>query len=253
MINRLLLLVIFASFNVSALNSIIVCAEDKAYPPILNGKSFSPEQNPGLIVDVLLQAAHRLHLDIKLIRRPWERCKQMVKQGKSHALMPMIKTDSRAKEFSFPSNPLYLAQFDYYVYFNKLHKHKTLLSELNQRTQISQHERLKLELGVSAPRGYVSYKKLNNMNLLPKQTYSLEHAMQVLAINKLDGFVFEGNIANAKLKSLQLHETVIAGQQPFMSERLYLVFNKRFYQQHKTTIDKYWLNIRDERMLIFGN
>ena len=211
---------------------LIICTEDKAYPPFINEPLSSTNASPGYAIDIVFQAANRSSIEVTIIRRPWKRCKQMVKQERAQALMPMINTLSRQHDFHFPNREQQLLNVEYYVFFHPQHQQARLLSKLTHDSSDVPTLQQNLRLGVAAPFGYVTYTKLAEMKLLPNANYSLSEGVNLVSIKKLDAYVFSKQVMLHHFGPLFDEGRLTSGHQPFLIERLYIAFNKNFYRNN---------------------
>jgi polar amino acid transport system substrate-binding protein len=246
---RYLCCVVFIIFTFKgfAQEQITVCAEDKAYPPFINYSHASIDVNPGFTIDTILSAAKESGIQVKFIRRPWKRCKQMVQQGQVQALMPMIKTPDRESLYQFPENAQHLLEIHYYVFFHPAHHLAEQLSQLSVNSVPGVKLKKQLTTGIAAPLGYVTYNWLKTTKLLPKATYSLEQGIKLVSTNKLDGYIFSKRVTLHKFANLIKDNSLTFGKQAFLVEKLYLPVNKHYYKKNKKLMDYFWRRLELNR------
>lgn len=72
-------IVMFVSFCLfhttsSARDKIRFCYENQEYLPYIKGNTTTPENKPGILVDIASAASKAVNLTPEFIRRPWKRC-----------------------------------------------------------------------------------------------------------------------------------------------------------------------------------
>lgn len=231
-----------------------ICIENEAYPPLINGTNSLPSDNPGHSIRIAKIAAQRADLTLKFVRRPWARCLQMVSQGKTNGLLPSIKTSERNDMYAFPSNnKLFLNRAEYHIFYSANDKRKRFYETLANSKDKSATPIPKLKYGIAAPYGYIAYAQLQRLNLLSSHDYTLEQGLQMVAKDKLDGYVVIKSIGEQRAKELGLHNQIKVTDSVFLQERLYVVFNKRFYANNQNKIDEFWRQLPDIRLEILGH
>lgn len=230
-----------------------ICIENKAYPPLINGTHSVPTENPGYSIRIAQLAAQRVGVSFKFIRRPWARCLQMVKQGKSNGLLSSIKTSERNEIYAFPNDDkLFLNNAQYHIFYSAQDKrtdfYQTLVS--NKDTTTAQVPELKY--GIAAPYGYIAYAKLKKLSLLSNHDYTLDQGLQMVAKGKLDGYVVIKSIGEQRAKELGLDNKIKVTDSAFLQEHLYIVFNKSFYANNQNKIDELWQQQPAIRLEILG-
>lgn len=245
---------IFGLFTTTALSAeVTVCIENQAYPPVINGTNTVPKDNPGDVVLVAQTAAKHLNIDLGFIRRPWARCLQMASQGKVDGILPSIKTTERSALYRFPDNDEHFLSKAGYPIFYRISDEKAefyeALARAKNKSSVTHPE---LKYGIAAPFGYIAYDLLKELKLLSNHDYSVHKGLEMVANNKLDGYVVINSIGQNKAKELAIDERLTATQFPLLQENLYVVFNKAFYANNKEKIDAFWRQLAISRQTILG-
>ncbi len=232
----------------------IICIENEAYPPSINGTHTLPTNNPGYSIEIAQTAAKRANLSIEFIRRPWARCLQLVSSGRIDGLLPSIKTYDRQQQYSFPQeDELFLSKADYHIFYHaedhNAHFYEKLVTTENKSALVQE---AKLKYGIAAPYGYIAYKMLQQFNLLASHDYALDKGLKMVANKKLDGYVVIKTIGEHKAEILNIRAKLKITKQPFLQERLYIVFNHDFYKSNKSKIDAFWQELPTSRLEILG-
>lgn len=225
-----------------------VCLENIAYPPLIHGTDEVPEITPGTALEIAQLAAKRSGINLHFIRRPWARCLKMVKEGQIEALLPSIKTSERSKAFQFPnSNEEYIVTAPYHIFYPAISSHYDYLETLAASNNKGTLSPVELKYGLSAQYGYVARAELAKLGLLAKQDYDLDLALNMIAKNKLDGFVVMKSVGMHKAELLNLKRHIAVTAEPFMKEKLFLVFNRQYYKNNSEQINQFWQNINIAR------
>lgn len=231
-----------------------ICLENQAFPPIIAGKERILDRDPGIAIELTQAAATAANIKVTFIRLPWARCLDMVKKGHYDALLPSIKTQDRALVYQYPTHgQAYFMQAPYHIFYPKHSPYGDYfeaLSTVEDKASLIQPE---MQYGISAPFQYVVNERLKRLGLLAKHIYEVDQGLKMVAINKLDGYVFLKQIGLHKLEQAGTESQVSVSQHPFMLEKLYIPFNKAFYQAHKSTIDGFWYALGQARVERFGD
>lgn len=231
-----------------------ICIENEAYPPLINGTNSLPSDNPGHSIRVAKIAAQRAGITLKFVRRPWARCLQMVNQGKTNGLLPSIKTNERNQMYAFPSNnELFLNKAQYHIFYSAKDKRKHFYEALANSKDKPITVTPELKYGIAAPYGYIAYAQLKRLNLLSNHDYTLEQGLQMVAKGKLDGYVVIKSIGEQRAKELGVYDKIKVTDSVFLQERLYVVFNNRFYTNNQNKIDEFWRQLPDIRLEILDH
>lgn len=231
----------------------IICIENEAYPPLINGTNTIPADEPGYSIRIAQEAAQDAELSIEFIRRPWARCLQLVTSGKADGLLPSIKTDERKQLYRFPNdNKLFLTNADYHLFYSRKDKNADFYETLVNTKDKSTLSQAELKYGIAAPYGYIAHGMLKELKLLSSHDYALEKGLKMVASGKLDGYVVIKAIGEQKVFDKGLNEQLTTTQQPFLHERLYVAFNNSFYKNNQSKVDKFWQSLPNRRLEILG-
>lgn len=232
---RIIILIQLLNFTTTnAENTIKICHESRHFPPYLlkeNGK-FN-----GILIDIINSATSEVQKPIEFYLKSWARCKNDVKKGHAQALFAMVSTSKRQQEYAFPPEHymdkwfLWQAQ---YVIFTPINAHFDISSY--QPTQ-----------GIGAPAGYVVWHKLKKMGWLSPYQYEPNDGFNMLAIEKLDGYVIDKFIGLNLIYENKLETKIKITQHTLLNTQWYIAFNKDFYQNNKALVHTFWQSIAVSR------
>lgn len=232
-----------------ATTKVSICMENVAFEPLITDSETVDFTNPGMAIDIALQAAKKVEIELTFIRRPWARCLSLVAKGKINGLLPSARTDTRMLTYQFPANKNnYLVLSPYHIFYATNSKHSEFykaLTTAHNKTKLTAPE---LNYGVTASYGYIANNLLADLGLLSNHYYTPDIGLKMVANNKLDGYVMMRSIGQGKLAQFALLDQVKATEQPLLSEKLYIVFNKEFYIGKSQLIDSFWQQLRLARV-----
>ena len=226
-----------------------ICMENLAFEPLITGNDEVNFNNPGLAIEIALQAAKKTNIKLNFTRRPWARCLNLVAKGKINALLPSVLTETRALTYQFPANQNdYLVLSPYHIFYSKDSQHSAFYEALTKASNKGQLTVPELNYGITASYGYVANDLLADLGLLSNHYYNADIGLTMVAKNKLDGYVLMKTIGQQKLDQLALKEQLKITEQPLLSEKLYIVFNKEFYENNSQLIKSFWQQLRIARI-----
>ncbi|WP_076411928.1 transporter substrate-binding domain-containing protein [Shewanella sp. UCD-KL12] len=222
-----------------------ICYEDRNnFPFVTKGdQNFTNTLgNRGTLADIIINAAQAIELPITFSRLPWKRCIQQLSQGKSDAIFAAIWTQDRDSQWVFPKvdgviePKLRLWRARYPIFTAK---HSTLQWHNGRFTN--------LKLGVSAPLGYVAHDKLNKLDVLPANNLSVEEGFNLIARERLDGYVVERFIGQHTIQKLRLSQEISTLDEDFMQMDWFVPVSHAWYQEHPQLTQQLWQSISEVR------
>lgn len=222
---KILLLCILLLINkfCFALEQLSFCHGLQSGQPYIYPDKSKPESLTGILVDLIKATSVEAGIDIKLYKKPWKRCIFDVKHGYADGALAAIWQPEREQWGAFPktsagvvakSHRLWTA--NYTVFTNKSNSIQWDGRNFNGITT-----------GIAAPLGYVVFKQLKQKKLLAPNVYSAHKGFQLVAKNRLDGYIIEDYIGRSIIKNLKLSKHVIPIATPYMQTDLYLVLSKK--------------------------
>lgn len=220
-----------------------ICYEYNAQPPYTFGDHAIPEHNPGLLVDLIDSTFNALPYQVKFYRRSWKRCMEELKNGQADATFAMIWTEERALWAQFPARADGALDPDRYLWAGTysffVHPDSPLSWDGHRLSQI--------KLGVGAPLGYISYERLKALNALSQITVDQKAGLEMVANQRMDGYVIDQAIGLYQMKQLGLENSLMSLPVPFMSSSWYLPFSKKYYQRYPERVEQIWDTLAQQR------
>jgi polar amino acid transport system substrate-binding protein len=217
-----------------------LCVEDADYPPLLLKQDI--DGRSGLLPDITRAAAAEHDEPLTLLRHPWKRCLAMLRKNQVDAIAASFWSSERDAWGAFPkasqraqSAPdpeLRLWREEYRVFV-------PLAGELRYDGQ--QFSGIKTGLG--APPGYVVWHSLKKAGVLNETVRSVKIGLQLVALNRLDGYVSERSIGLNMLRTLGLSKQVKLLPQTYYEDDSYLVFSHQFRQQNPQLTQAIWRSL----------
>lgn len=220
---------------------------------MINGTDQILDSSPGKLIEVVKQAATNTGLKLNFIRVPWARCLNLVTKGKTDGLLPLVKTAERAKAYQYPtSEELYVGRTAYHVFYPVKSQHKGFFEQLALAKDKSQLSVPELNYGLGAPFAYKITGDLSSLGLLSNHYYKPDTGLVMVANNKLDGYIMMKNIGEQKVQDLAIAKQIQVSHNAFAKEKIYVAFNKEFYQQNRQVIDVFWQALEPARKQILN-
>lgn len=218
------------------------CFENKDYFPYVVG--VKDKQYSGILVDHLFGTFKKFpETKFELIAKPWVRCQEELKNGQVDAIFAAIWTKERDRWAMFPKkrdgsidHTLNLEK-GHYVFF----KHK------NGKIQWDGKKLQNVQIGISAPYGYVAYKKLQKANQLYEGRIPAEQGFQLVASGKLDAYVIDKKIGNYLVKKLKLEDKITQIPTPYFVDTWHVPFSRKFAVKHKKWIYKFLNELQETK------
>ncbi|MEH6649405.1 MAG: transporter substrate-binding domain-containing protein [Motiliproteus sp.] len=225
-----------------------ICVESQAYPPyFMQAESNFSEPHPGVVPQLVSQAAIATGLTPQYVRHPWKRCLKLLELNKVDAILAAIFQQDRQKIGRFPmfagnEDPSRrLATADYAIFSNKgkpLHWDGHFDSTANP--------------SIGAPLGYVVVRTLKQQHQIETSTnVSPAEGLHAVAKGRLDGYIVEKNTGNSLLKTHRLESAVHPLEPIFERDYLHMMISHQFYQQHPQQAELLWDHIGEQRVKHF--
>lgn len=251
-VGKLLLLSLASAFSAhitaAPLNKTLrICYEDQDYLPYTKGSGDGSEValgKRGVLPDLVLLASEEVGLKAEFISLPWKRCIQQLEIGRVDAIFAAIWLPERDKWGMFPKTDGQAdSRYRLWRVSYKIHRGKdSALSWDGSTFRNVQH-------GVAAPLGYVAYKKLAEMDVLPPQNHLPDEGFRLLGLGRLDGYVIEQSIGAQLVRKQQLERSVEVLKQDFLQADWYLPLSHQWYQQNTQLANLLWQALSEMREL----
>ena len=219
-----------------------LCLEAKDFSPYILGQDLKKIPT-GIIIDNINAAAKHANVKVQYQRSSWLKCQQNVSQNKYQGLFAMARTDEREREYQFPPVAAYLAKANYPLIVKKggVFDRDHLVTPLVNKQGLNELlYRSNMRFGLSAPFGYLSYGSLQQAGLLADSQLTLDRGLQLVAADKLDGYIFERYVAQHYIQKLDLTDQLTMTKHNMMEIKLYLPINKVFYQENTQQVELFW-------------
>lgn len=200
------------------------CYEFNDYYPFTNKKN--KINGPGIIIEIINEAAKKSGLNVVAYRSSWKRCKEDLRNGRADITAAMIWTKKRSEWAVFPmkngtvDTDKFLWKARYMIHTGS-----------SSRVQWDGAKLGPSGVKISAPEGYVAYKLLDDIGVLPNEKFKAAQAMKLVSINRLDGFVIDELIGRNLLKNLGLEKSVTTLDKPFLETLWYAALSRKFKKQ----------------------
>lgn len=231
---KYLALVLLITSVISTAEPIVLCVEKTDNPPY-----------SGIFNEFIRIINSQSELQIEFVRRPWKRCLRDVELGEFDGTLAVIYTEERDKLFAYPKTAagqldsvkaIWHASYPVFV-----HKDSTLRWNGDNFNQQG--------ITVAAPLGYVVSDKLQKINDLNTLNIEPEKGLNLLAQQRLDGYVVEQSIADKIIQRYKLRSAVTTLIPPFLSEDWYLVLSNDFVQKSPQIATRFWGELAQIRQL----
>jgi len=232
------LTVISALQTADATKSVQLCFEDEDYSPYFTGDSqkVSPS-SPGILVELSKAAFEKAGLQVEFIRRPWKRCMHMLKDNDVAGMFGVIHLPEREKIGRYPmrngkiDTSRRLVNADYSIF-----RH---VSRPSFGWDGKNFKKNNLKLAV--PLGYAMAKSLEEKHkVVPNTSFLPDIGLQLVAQERLDGYIVEKRVGLHLLNKLNLSGQVEPHTPPFSRHPLYLFLSHDFYENNSKESEKVW-------------
>lgn len=226
-----------------------LCYELGGLPPYVHSPGETAVEEPGLIVELVQQAAYQAKLRLDLHQQPWKRCMHEVRQGDSDGLFIAVWQADRDAWGRYPGrdpqrqSPVDANQRLWRVKYSIIVRPGGALQWDGQRFSGVRH-------GVGAPLGYATSQRLRELGVLASESLAQTAALRLVAAGRLDGYVLEREIALELIERLQLQEQLMFLPQPLLETDWYLPLSHQFYSTHPELAEGFWKAVAEQRQLL---
>lgn len=223
-----------------------LCYELGGLPPYTHSPDDMPAEQPGLIIELVQQAAYQAKLRLDLHQQPWKRCVHEVQQGDSDGLFIAVWQADRDAWGRYPGrdpqrhSPVDANQRLWRVEYPIIVRPGGALQWDGQHFSGVRH-------GVGAPLGYATSQRLRELGVLASESLTQAAALRLVAAGRLDGYVLEREIALELIERLQLQEQLIFLPQPLLVTDWYLPLSHQFYTTHPALAEGFWRAVAEQR------
>jgi len=219
-----------------------VCYESAGYYPYLTNAN--SDENPGILLEIILAAAKKTELNLVLYRSSWKRCQTDLKRGHADGIFAAIWSLEREGWASFPKNKKSEVDDRRYLWKSIYKVHVSKDSKLTWNgKQFSQKD-----VKVAAPRGYIAYQMLEDLNVLPEVIYKASQGLKLVGKKRLDGYVIEEQIGKNLIRKNGLTKQVVSIENNFFEALWYLPLSKSFYKKNPKVAEKFFTAINESRI-----
>ena len=234
-----IIILFFLAINVSA-KTFKFCFEENTYLPFVNSNT-TVSGTRGFLVDTIEKVLKDMGHEVEFYSFPWKRCIRYVEENKFDGLFAAIWQSERDEWGVFPkigdkedpSRAMYLAK--YKVFKNKKNPMSwDGIKFLHSKCQIS------------APLGYVAYKKLEKLDCIIKNSIDAKRGFELLQTNRIDGYIVEQKIGESFIKKLGAFDQIKMLDKIFIENNWYLPFSKKFYGENIKLVESFWKKLHVE-------
>ncbi|WP_068826058.1 substrate-binding periplasmic protein [Pseudomonas sp. BMS12] len=223
-----------------------LCYELGGLPPYTGPPEQAPTEQPGLIIELIQQAAYRTKLRLDLHQQPWKRCVHEVQNGVSDGLFIAVWQLDRDSWGRYPGRdpqqqrPVDANQRLWRVEYPIIVRPGGALQWDGERFT-------GIRYGVGAPLGYATSQRLRELGVLASESLGQAAALKLVAAGRLDGYVLEREIALGLIERLQLQGQLMFLPQPLLNADWYLPLSHRFYIAHPELAEGLWRAVAEQR------
>lgn len=223
-----------------------LCYELGGLPPYTRSPAETSTEAPGLIIELIQQAAYQAKLRVDLHQQPWKRCVHEVQQGGSDGLFIAVWQADRDLWGRYPGrNPQQQSTVDanrrlWRVQYPIIVRPGSTLRWDGQHFAGVRH-------GVGAPLGYATSQRLRELGVLASESLPQAAALKLVAAGRLDGYVLEREIALELIERLQLQEQLMFLPQPLLETDWYLPLSHQFYSAYPELAEDFWRALTAQR------
>lgn len=228
-----------------------LCYESEDLVPYTAPQPNSPVGQPGLLLELVEQAARQARLRLDLHRRPWKRCIHEVRQGDSDGLFAAIWQADREAWGRFPGRlaqgmaPVAERQRLWRVTYRIIVRPDSSLEWDGRRFFGIVH-------GIGAPLGYATSQRLQALGVLASESFAVDKGLRMTAAGRLDGYVLEHEIGQALIERLQLQDRLTLLPMPLMTSDWYLPVSHQYYRDHPELAERFWAALAEQRERLGG-
>ncbi len=224
-----------------------LCHELEDLPPYISITENNRDWlQPGLVLELIAQAARQAQVQVEMHRQPWMRCIHELQSGTSDGVFVAVWQAERDAWGQFPGrdpqrqkpvDPRYrLWRVDYPIIVRK----DSALQWDGQHFQ-------GLTYKLSAPLGYAAREHLEDLGALNTTSLTPARALNLVAKGRLDGYVLERHVAQALIQRLKLSDELVLLPQALFEDDWYLPLSHQFYQRSPEVAERFWQALAMQR------
>ncbi|MFZ6752267.1 substrate-binding periplasmic protein [Undibacterium sp. Dicai25W] len=208
------------------------CYEDDSVYPWITGT------NEGLVISEIHMIEKEVDMQFELIRLPWKRCQNEVKEGRIHAVIAASFNKDRAKWGSYPVDSKGGLNKELSLFTDSFLIYRRFDSAI--RWQNHRFENLsKQSVGVQL--GYSAGKDLEELGYQVTYLPTSEDLVAVLKSHSLEVIVLQ-NYEAQRLLTLNpdLEKIMVKEAEPVKVAEQFLLFNTSFYNTNASLVQTIW-------------
>lgn len=228
-------------FLLFSLVSFLAHAEDPPLKFCYVDHSMSPwviGTNQGLVISAIRKAEKELHQTFELVRLPWKRCLNEVKEGRIQAAIGASYLKERASWGSYPTTAQGRLNKDLRLFNASFYLYKRVGSEVrwhDQQLMNLEQQHIGIQLGYSV--GRELEKHGYPITYLPAS----DDLVNAFRSGELDFIVLESSEAKRIISTApSLKNTIIRDDEPIMVAEQFLLFNTNYYLAHQAQVNTIW-------------
>lgn len=223
-----------------------LCIEDGGLPPYTSPPSHAQPGQPGLVIELVEQAARQIGVQVDLHQKPWKRCVRELGQGASDGIVMAIWQADRDAWGRYPGRDV---EADTAVDPERRLWRVTypILVRAGSALQWDGQRFSGVVYGVGAPLGYVASQRLQELGVLAGGSLAPAKAVRLVAMGRLDGYVLEREIAQQMLERQQLQGQLAPLPVPLLETDWYLPLSHQFYAANPALAERFWQALGEQR------
>lgn len=219
------------------------------FAPYQMGKGPKPANPPGLAVELVVQSAAELGINVELRRMPVKRILRLLENGLLDGAIGYSYTAERADFLIYPrteagdldaSKRLYT--LEYYLFSRPDFIPHGLGDGLSGLSQY--------RLGVAG--GSSISQLLDSQGIRYEAARTPEQDLEKLLSNRLDLVLGPDEPTNRLINSLGWKQQIRRFGEPLLAREYYLVFNNSFCREHGSMCERWWHEIQQRRDALFA-
>ncbi|MFZ6848799.1 hypothetical protein [Undibacterium sp. RuRC25W] len=223
----------------SAENKLKFCYIDHSMSPWITGA------NQGLVLSAIHQAEHDLNQEFELLRLPWKRCLNEVKEGRIQAAIGASYMKERTIWGSYPTTTHGALNKDLRLFNANFYLYRHMNSKVRWHNQHLEHAD-NLHVGVQL--GYSVGRDLEKLGYSITYLPASDDLVGAFKSGMPEVIVLEEAEANRIMnKNTALKNTMIRDDEPIKIAEQYLLFNADFYNEHKVQVNTIWATLGKTR------
>jgi len=208
------------------------CYEDDSVYPWITGT------NEGLVISEMHLIEKEVNMHFELIRLPWKRCQNEVKEGRIHAAIAASFNKDRAKWGSYPVDSKGMLNKELSLFTDSFFIYRRFDSQI--RWQNHRFENLNQQ-SIGVQLGYSAGKDLEELGYQVTYYPTSDDLVAVLKSHALDAIVLQ-NYEAQRLLTLNpdLEKIMVKEVEPVKVAEQFLLFNASFYNANTSLVQTIW-------------